>query len=74
LLPIRVELGVSEITIGDLVELQIGDVISLDTSVGADLKVTIGNNHKFNGKPGIKKNRVSVKITSINKKGDDLDE
>ena len=27
--------------------LQIGDVISLDTSVGEDLKITIGNNINF---------------------------
>jgi flagellar motor switch protein FliM len=74
LLPIRVELGVAEISVGDLVGLQIGDVISLNTSVGEDLKIAIGNNHKFNGKPGVKKNRVAVKITTINKKGDDLDE
>lgn len=74
LLPIRVELGVAEISVGDLMGLQIGDVISLNTSVGEDLKIAIGNNHKFNGKPGVKKNRVAVKITTINKKGDDLDE
>jgi flagellar motor switch protein FliM len=74
LLPIRVELGVAEISVGDLIGLQIGDVISLNTSVGEDLKIAIGNNHKFNGKPGVKKNRVAVKITTINKKGDDLDE
>jgi flagellar motor switch protein FliM len=74
LLPIRVELGVAEISVGDLIGLQVGDVISLNTSVGEDLKIAIGNNHKFNGKPGVKKNRVAVKITTINKKGDDLDE
>jgi flagellar motor switch protein FliM len=74
LLPISVVLGVSEITVGDFVELQVGDVISLDTSVGEDLKILIGNNHKFYGKPGLKKNRVSVKITNTKMKGDDLDE
>lgn len=74
LLPISVVLGVSEITVGDFVELSVGDVISLDTSVGEDLKVLIGNNHKFYGKPGLKKNRVSIKITNSKMKGDDLDE
>lgn len=74
LLPVSVVLGVSEITVGDFVELQVGDVISLDTAVGEELKVLIGNNHKFYGKPGLKKNRVSVKITNTKAKGDDLDE
>lgn len=74
LLPISVVLGTAEITIGDFLELQLGDVLSLDTKVGEDLSVLVGNNHKFNAKPGLKKNRVAVKITSINKKGDDLNE
>ncbi|MDF2521643.1 MAG: flagellar motor switch protein FliM, partial [Clostridia bacterium] len=74
LLPVNVILGLSEITVADFLELQIGDVISLDTAVGEDLKILIGNNHKFNGKPGVKKNRVAVKITSTKTKGDDLDE
>lgn len=74
LLPITVILGVSEITVGDFIELRVGDVISLDTSVGEDLKVLIGSNHKFYGKPGLKKNRVSIKITNTKMKGDDLDE
>lgn len=74
LLPVSVVLGTAEVTIGDFLELQLGDVMSLDTKVGEDLSVLVGNNHKFNAKPGIKKNRVAVKITSINKKGDDLNE
>lgn len=74
LLPISVILGVSDITVGELLQLQAGDVLTLDTSVGEDLKISIGNNHKFNGRPGLKKNRVAVKITNTNKKGDDLDE
>jgi flagellar motor switch protein FliM len=74
LLPVSVVLGTSEITIGDFLDLQIGDVITLDTVVGDDLKILIGNNHKFYGKPGLKKNRVAVKITNSSKKGDDLDE
>lgn len=74
LLPVSVILGTSEITVEDFIELHIGDVISLDTSVGEDLKVLIGNNHKFYGKPGLKKNRVSVRITNTKTKGDDLDE
>ncbi len=74
LLPVSVILGISEITVEDFIELHIGDVISLDTSVGEDLKVLIGNNHKFYGKPGLKKNRVSVRITNTKTKGDDLDE
>lgn len=74
LLPIRVVLGDSEITVRDFLELGVGDVIQLNTSVNDDLKIFVGNLKKFSGKPGLKKNKVSVKITKIEKKGDDYDE
>jgi len=74
LLPIRVVLGDSEITVRDFLELGVGDVIQLNTSVNDDLKIYVGNLKKFSGKPGLKKNKVSVKITRIEKKGDDYDE
>ena len=74
LLPIRVVLGESEITVRDLLGLGVGDVIQLNTSVNDDLKIYVGNLKKFSGKPGLKKNKVSIKITRIEKKGDDYDE
>ena len=67
LLPIRVVLGDSEITVRDFLELGAGDVIQLNTSVNDDLKIYVGNLKKFSGKPGLKKNKVSVKITRIEK-------
>lgn len=73
-LPIKAVLGCSEITVRDFLELQNGDVIPLETSINEDLKIFIGNRLKFYGKPGVKKNKVAVKITKIQKKGDDSDE
>lgn len=74
LLPIRVILGNSEITVRDFLEIGIGDVIPLNTSVNDDLKIYVGNLRKFSGKPGLKKNKVAVNITKVEKKGDDYDE
>lgn len=74
LLPISVVLGETEITVKDFLDLNIGDVIPLATSANEDLKIFVGNRLKFLGKPGLKKNRVAVKITKIQKKGDDSDE
>ncbi|MDD4503223.1 MAG: flagellar motor switch protein FliM [Clostridiaceae bacterium] len=74
MLPVRVLLGRNDIKIRDFLGLNIGDVIPLDTSVNDDLNVFVGNLRKFNGKPGLKKNKVAVKITRIEKKGDDYDE
>jgi flagellar motor switch protein FliM len=74
LLPVRVVLGSSEVSVKDFIELNIGDVIPLNTSVNEDLKIYVGNLQKFHGKPGLKKNKVSIKITKVGKKGDDYDE
>lgn len=74
LLPVKVVLGSSSITIEDFLGLSIGDVIPLNTYINEDLKIYVGNLLKFYGKPGLRKNKVSVKITKVEKKGDDNDE
>jgi len=74
LLPVRVVLGRNDITIREFLGLNIGDVIPLNTAENQDLKIYVGNLLKFYGKPGLKKNKVSVKITRVEKKGDDYDE
>lgn len=73
-LPIRVVLGSSDIAVKDFLGLQIGDVIPLNTFANDDLKIFVGNLLKFHGKPGVKNTRVAVKITRVEKKGDDYDE
>lgn len=74
LLPIRVVLGSNDITVRDFLGLGIGDVVSLNTAENDDLKIFVGNLLKFRGKPGLKKNKVAVKITKVDKKGDEYDE
>ena len=73
-IPVRAVLGTNEITVKDFLELQIGDVIPLSTTVDSHLPVYIGNSIKFRGKPGLKKNKVAIKITDVIKKGDELNE
>lgn len=69
--PIVALLGKTTITVSDFIELQPGDVIPLETLVNADLEVIVGNLHKFNAKPGVKKNKVAVKISEIVNREDD---
>lgn len=42
-----------------------GDVLPLNTPVDGDVEVMVGALHKFNGKPGVRNNKSSVKITEI---------
>ena len=74
LLPVKVVLGNTDITVRDFLGLGLGDVVPLNTAENDDLKIYVGNLMKFRGKPGLKKNRVAVKITKVEKKGDEYDE
>jgi len=69
--PVKAILGATTISVSDFLDLQPGDVIPLDAPIDGDIKVKVGNLLKFYGKPGVKKNKVAVKITSVIKEEDD---
>lgn len=69
--PLRVILGTTSFTVSEFLDLQKGDVIQLDTNINSKLKVMIGDMHKFDAKPGVKKNRVSVKIIDVLRREDE---
>ncbi len=66
-----VELGQSTINVAELLSLSRGDVIVLDKRVTDDLTIKVGNKTKFKGRPGVKKNKVAIKITDEFEEGDD---
>lgn len=69
--PLKVILGSTQLQVMDFLEVQVGDVIQLDTNINSKLKVLVGNIHKFYAKPGVKKNRVSVKIVEVLRREDE---
>lgn len=69
----KVELGNSFITVGEMLALGRGDVIVLDKKVSQDLTVRVGEQVKFKGLPGKKNSNLAVRITEIFEEGDDLD-
>ncbi len=69
---INAVIGETNITVEDFLNLQIGDVIPLNNNVNEDIKVIVGDNLKFLGRPGIKKKQVAVKITQLVEEGDDI--
>ena len=73
-MPIKVVLGRSIVNVRDILNLQKGDVITLDKSIDSELEIYVGNKVKFYCYPGLKKNKVAVKITRIEKRGDEIDE
>lgn len=69
--PVRALLGRTVINVSEFLDLQVGDVIPLETSVNDDLEVLVGDLPKFHAKPGVKKNKVAVKITDVIRREDD---
>lgn len=69
--PVKGVLGRTVITVGDFLDLQIGDVLPLDTGVNDKLEVLVGDLLKFYAKPGVKKNRIALKITDVVKREDE---
>lgn len=62
---VRVELGTTEITMKDFMDLKNGDVIKLDNTVSDNLLVRINGERKFYATPGMRKNKISVEITDV---------
>lgn len=64
-LPISVELGTSNITVHELMQLAVGDVIALNKTVDSGLSIRVGEREKYIGTPGVYKDRVSVQIDHV---------
>lgn len=63
--PLRAILGTSSVSVNDFMNLQMGDIIRLDSEVGSDLTVYVGNIKKFTAVPGSSKDKYAVQITSV---------
>jgi flagellar motor switch protein FliM len=71
-IPIRALLGETKITVGEVIGLQRGDVLPLDTKADDELRVMIGTLEKFKAMPGIKNKKIALKVTGIIEKEEDL--
>ncbi len=63
LLSVEVEFGQSTISFDQLMNLKVGDVISLNTQIGEETKVSVEKKHMFNAISGVVNNHKAVKIT-----------
>ncbi|NLT95045.1 MAG: flagellar motor switch protein FliM [Clostridia bacterium] len=67
-------LGKTTITLKELLDLQKGDVIGLNTGVDEEININVGNTTKFKGKIGLSGSHLAVQITSVvEKEGEDND-
>ncbi|HEY9059834.1 MAG TPA: flagellar motor switch protein FliM [Pseudobacteroides sp.] len=69
--PLKAILGRTVINVSEFIELQQGDVLPLDTNINGNLEVLVGDILKFYASPGVKKSKVSIKITDVLKREDE---
>jgi len=72
-IPVSAVLGKTQITINEFIELQKGDIITIDSYVQSELPILVGDFMKFYGKPGIRKNKNAIQITSVVRGEDDVE-
>ena len=61
---IKAILGNTDITAQEILELQKGDVIQLNSKMNDSIKLCIGNIVKFCAVPGVRNNKIAVRIIS----------
>jgi flagellar motor switch protein FliM len=71
--PVAVELGRTELTVGEILDLNVGDVLMLDAAIHDPVTVHVGNQPKFYGRPGRLRGRLAIEITGDATKGDHED-
>lgn len=71
---VKAQLGSTTATLKEILDLNVGDVIRLDTKSDEPIQILTGTIWKFHGVPGTNKNKLAVKITDVNKDGDDTDD
>ena len=69
--PITVSLGRAELLFQELLSLEVGDTIRLDTEISEPLKVKVEGKTKFFGHPGTKDSKLACKISRVLQEGDE---
>lgn len=67
---VRAELGTAKVKVNEVINLQRGDVIKLDSRKDKEIKIKVGSNVKFMGNIGVSNNKMAIKITKVVKDGD----
>ena len=69
-IPVKAVLGISQISVSDFTNLNVGDIIRLDTKMDEELNVYVGDINKFSALPGSSDDHYAVRLTKV-LRGDD---
>lgn len=73
-LPIIAELGQSQISIYEFLNLAVDDVITLNKPLNEGLHIKVGDRLKFIGSPGELNGKLAVQLTDIIREGEEYDD
>ncbi|MEW6178967.1 MAG: flagellar motor switch protein FliM [Chloroflexota bacterium] len=65
MLPIRVPLGTAELRLKEILNLAVGDVIQLNTSIREPLVVEVANRKRFTGRVGRSGRNIAIQISGV---------
>lgn len=67
----HVVLGETKLALSDIKDLQVGDVITLNTTIKSELPIFIDGVKRYKARPGTKNNKLAIKITETIRKEDE---
>jgi flagellar motor switch protein FliM len=69
--PVSISLGRAELLFRELLSIEVGDTIRLDSEIANPLKIKVNGRTKFLGSPGIKNNKLAARVSKVLEEGDE---
>lgn len=69
--PVSISLGRAELLFRELLTIEVGDTIRLDSEISNPLKIKVNGRTKFLGSPGIKNNKLAARVSKVLEEGDE---
>jgi flagellar motor switch protein FliM len=63
--PVVVRLGTAAVSIAEVLDLQAGDVVRLDTLLDHEVDVLVDGRPKYRARPGLKRQHLAVRLTTV---------
>lgn len=69
--PVAMSLGRAELLFRELLTIEVGDTIRLDTEIRDPLRIKVNGRTKFRGNPGVKEGKLAARIAQVLEEGDE---
>lgn len=69
--PVSMSLGRAELLFRDLLTIEVGDTIRLDTEIREPLRIKVNGRTKFRGFPGVKEGRLAARVSQVLEEGEE---